>query len=109
LVSVHNLIIIINHNYHNNHTNITVNNYYYYRKPEEIIDVQKKQTFYNPKDISQTSTSSSSITSHPPIASNMKDKILLQKPTPKLYNRPESPLSTMKVHKNSSFSKGNIT
>jgi len=84
-----------------------VNNYCC-RKSEEIIHGQKKQTtFYNPKDISQTSTSSSSVTSHPPLVSTIKEKILLQKPTPKLYNCPESPLSKMKVHKNSSFSKGN--
>ncbi|CAH1714206.1 unnamed protein product [Aphis gossypii] len=80
------------------------------KKSEEIIDVQKKQTtFYNPKDISQTSTSSSSVTSHPPIVSNIKDKILLQKPTLKSYNCPQSPLSKMKVHKNSSFSKESTT
>lgn len=92
----------------NNHITFIIANNYSYRKSEEIIGVQKKQTtFYNPKDISQTSTSSSSVTSHPPIVSNIKDKILLQKPTLKSYNCPQSPLSKMKVHKNSSFSKGN--
>lgn len=80
-----------------------------FRKSEEVIEDnfrQRLHTFHNQKDISQTSTSSSSVTSHPPIISNIKDKTLLQKPVPKLYNCPQSPLSKMKVHTNSSFSNG---
>jgi len=83
---------------------------YFYRKTEEVVKDNFRQnlpTFINSKDISQTSTSSSSIASHPPIISNIKDKILLQKPTTNLYNCPQSPLSKMKVHSNSSFSNGN--
>lgn len=86
------------------------NTYVFFRKTEEISEDnfrQKLHTFYNPKDTSQTSTSSSSVTSHPPIISNIKDKILLQKPTSKLYNCPQSPLSKMKVHTDSSLSNGN--
>lgn len=82
---------------------------YFYRKSEEIIEEHfrpKLHTFYNPKDMSQTSTSSSSATSQPPISLNIKDKKLFQKHAPKFYNCPESPLSKMKVHKNSSFSNG---
>lgn len=68
---------------------------------------QNLHTFYNSKDISQTSTSSSSVTSHPPILSNTKERLLQQKTSPKAFNCPESPLSKMKVHSNSYFSNGN--
>ncbi|VVC24664.1 Hypothetical protein CINCED_3A004663 [Cinara cedri] len=81
------------------------------KKCEETIEDNfqyKLRTLYNPKDNSQTSTSSSSVTSHPPIISNIKEKLLLHKPPPKFYNCPESPLSKMKIHPNSSFSNDEI-
>lgn len=81
------------------------------RNSEEIHDNNFRQNvrgFHNSKDISQTSTSSSSATSHPPVVLQVKDRTLLQKPIPTEHsNCPQSPLSKMKVHKNSSCSNGN--
>lgn len=68
---------------------------------------QNLQMFHNSKDISQTSTSSSSVTSHPPIIPITKSKTSQQKPSQKAYNCPQSPLSKMKVHTSSSFPNGN--
>lgn len=68
---------------------------------------QNLQTFYNSKDMSQTSTSSSSVTSHPPIIPSAKSKTSQQKPSQKVYNCPQSPLSKMKVHTSSYFPNGN--